>query len=172
MTTFWQCSWHRIILEFSGVITTDRRDVRAKGRSQRSKVKVTEVMTHIAVSGPQHQFEFTYGDEIMHKAWCCLEEVPYCFSRSPVKFQGHTVNKLPILTHIGRFRTVSMHQWLWNDVQSLKQHRRGAILFFKVICQFSRSRGTKNRQFWPESSISGLLLQFEYTSGFEMLHKA
>ena len=26
----------------------------------------------------------------MHKAWCCLEEVPYCFSRSYVTFQDHT----------------------------------------------------------------------------------
>ena len=30
------------------------------------------------------------GDEMMHKAWCCLEEVPNCFSGSLVKFQGHT----------------------------------------------------------------------------------
>ena len=44
-TPFRQCSCHRIILKFSGVITIDRRDVRAKGEGQRSKVKVTEVMT-------------------------------------------------------------------------------------------------------------------------------
>ena len=25
-----------------------------------------------------------------HKAWSSIEEVPYCFSRSSVKFQGHT----------------------------------------------------------------------------------
>ena len=24
------------------------------------------------------------------KAWCCIGEVPYCFSRSFIKFQGHT----------------------------------------------------------------------------------
>ena len=29
-----------------------------------------------------------------HIAWCCLEEVPYCFSRSSVKFQGHTALKI------------------------------------------------------------------------------
>ena len=29
---------------------------------------------------------------MMHKAWC-LEEVPYCFSRSSVKFQCHTAPK-------------------------------------------------------------------------------
>ena len=27
---------------------------------------------------------------MMHKAWCHVEEVPYNFSRSPIKFQGHT----------------------------------------------------------------------------------
>ena len=27
---------------------------------------------------------------MMHKAWSRIEEVPYCFSRSYVKFQGHT----------------------------------------------------------------------------------
>ena len=32
----------------------------------------------------------TYGDEMMHKAWYCLGEVPYWFSRFSVKFQGHT----------------------------------------------------------------------------------
>ena len=27
---------------------------------------------------------------MMHKTWCGVEEVPYCFSRSSIKFQGHT----------------------------------------------------------------------------------
>ena len=39
------CSCHRIIVKFAGVITIDRRDVHAKRQCQRSKVKVTEVMT-------------------------------------------------------------------------------------------------------------------------------
>ena len=30
---------------------------------------------------------------MMHKAWSSIEEVPYCFSRSSVKFQGHTALK-------------------------------------------------------------------------------
>ena len=29
-----------------------------------------------------------------HKAWSSIEEVPYCFSRSSVKFQGHTKQKI------------------------------------------------------------------------------
>ena len=165
----------------------------------------------------------------MYKASCCLGKVPYCFSRSSVKFEGHTTKKivdfdpnwafpdcnsslnspmamkwctkleaalkrcpivfqgypsnfkvtwdktLQILTRIEGFRTVTpvwIHQWLWNDAQSLKQHRRGALLFFKVICQISRSHRTRNFWFWPELSISGLLLQLEFTNGFEMMHKA
>ena len=149
---------------------------------------------------------------MLHKAWSSIEELPYCFWRSFVKFQGHTAlksvafdpnwafpdcnfnlnspmamkwcikleatwkrcpfvfqghlsnfkvtrdNKSPILTRIERFRTVTLvwiHRWLWNDAQSLKQHRRGALLFFKVIRQISRSHGTINRWLWPELSVSG-----------------
>ena len=31
---------------------------------------------------------------MMHKAWSSIEEVPYCFSRSSVKFQGHIALKI------------------------------------------------------------------------------
>ena len=55
-----------------------------RSRSQRSQPNLT-------VSG---LFEFTYDDEMIHLAWCCLGEVPYCFSRSSVKFQGHTALKV------------------------------------------------------------------------------
>ena len=90
--TFFLCSCHRIIMKFSEVITIDRSDVHAKGQGQRSKVKVTEVMTPL--SRFRTVSEFTYDNEMMHIAWCCLEEVPYCFSRSSVKFQGHTALKI------------------------------------------------------------------------------
>ena len=42
----------------------------------------------------------------------------------------------------------------------------------KVVCQISRSHRTKNWRFWPELRVSRLLLQFEFTFGFEMMHKA
>ena len=51
VTPFWLCSHHRIIMKFSGVITTDQGNVHAKGQGQRSKVKVTEVTIQIFVSG-------------------------------------------------------------------------------------------------------------------------
>ena len=31
---------------------------------------------------------------MMHKAWSSIEEVPYCFWRSSIKFQGHTALKI------------------------------------------------------------------------------
>ena len=58
-----------------------------RSRSQRSRPNLT-------VSGLLLQFEFTYDDEMIHIAWCCLGEVPYCFWRSSVKFQGHTALKI------------------------------------------------------------------------------
>ena len=150
---------------------------------------------------------------MMHRAWSSIVEVPYCFWRSYVKFQGHTALKIvefdpnwafpdsnsrlnspmamkcctkletakercpivfqghpsnfkvtrdktsPILTQIGHFRTATpdwIHRWLWNVAQSLKQQRRGALLFSKVIQQISRSHGTKHHRFWPKLGVSGL----------------
>ena len=42
---------------------------------------------------------------------------------------------------------------LWYSLMLL---RRGALLFFKVIRQISRSHGTKNRRIWPRLGVSGL----------------
>ena len=112
---------------------------------------------------------------MMHKAWSSIEEVLCCFSRSSLKFQGHMGHKTPILTRIGRFRTATpvwIYWRLWNDAQSLRQRRRGALLFFKVISQISRSRRTKNCRFWSQLSVSGLWIQFQFTDGCEMMHKA
>ena len=106
VTPFWLCSPHRIIMKFSGVITNDKSKVHAKGKGQRSKVKVTEVTTQL-----------------------------------------------------NRFRTVTpvwILIWWWNDAYSLMLLRRGALLFFKVIRQISRSHGSKNRQIWPRLGVSGL----------------
>ena len=37
---------------------------------------------------------------MMHKAWCSIEEVPYCFPRSSIKFQGQTGWKIDDLDQI------------------------------------------------------------------------
>ena len=71
---------------------------------------------------------------------------PIVFQYRPSNFKATRDNKSPILTPIERFRTVTLvwiHRWLWNDAQSLKQQRRGALLFVEVIHHISRSYGTK-----------------------------
>ena len=39
-------------------------------------------------------FEFFNGYEMMHKAWSSIEEVPYCFARLSIQFQGRTALKI------------------------------------------------------------------------------
>ena len=72
----------------------DKSDVHAKGQGQRSNIKVIDVKTQLNSFRTVTLFEFTYDDEMMYKAWCCLEEMPYCFSRSSVKFKDHTAKNL------------------------------------------------------------------------------
>ena len=106
VTPFWLCSHHRVIMKFSRGITKDQGNVHAKGKGQRSKVKVTEVTTQLS-----------------------------------------------------RFRTVTpvwIHIWWLNDTYGLMLLRRGALLFFKVIRQISRSYGAKNRRIWSRLGVSGL----------------
>ena len=45
---------------------------------------------------------------------------------------------------------VWIHIWWWNDTYSLMLLRRGALLFFKVIRQISRSHGAKIAEFDPD----------------------
>ena len=40
------------------------------------------------------QLEFTDDYEMMDNAWSKIEEVPYCFSKSSVKFQSHMGQKI------------------------------------------------------------------------------
>ena len=156
---------------------------------------------------------------MLHKAWNSKGEMPYCFPRSSIKFQGHTVQNITdfdpnwafpdyrpvaafkslrfalltmfpssyhheifrsyyqwekwchakgqrsevkvteVNTQLSGFWTVTpvwIHIWWWNDAQSLMLLRRGALLFFKVIRQISRSHGSKIHRVWPKLGISGL----------------
>ena len=73
--------------------------------------------------------------------------------------QRSKVKVTEVTTQLNRFRTVTpvwIHIWWWNDTYSLMLLRRGALLFFKVIRQISRSHGAKNRQIWPRLGVSGL----------------
>ena len=73
--------------------------------------------------------------------------------------QRSKVKVTEVTTQLNRFRTVTpvwIHIWWWNDTYSLMLLRRGALLFFKVIHQISRSHGAKNRRIWPRLGVSGL----------------
>ena len=82
-------------------------------------------------------------------------------SKAHAKGQGQRskVKVTEVTTQLYRFRTVTpvwVHIWWWNDAYSLMLLRRGALLFFKVICQISRWHGFKNRRIWPKLSVCGL----------------
>ena len=104
VTPFLLCSHHRIIMKFSGVITNDKSDVHAKGQVFIFKVIRQIARSHgsknrrfwpkLGVSRLKLQSEFTNGYEMRHKAWSSIEEVPYCFSRLYVKFQGYAAKKI------------------------------------------------------------------------------
>ena len=73
--------------------------------------------------------------------------------------QRSKVKITEVNTQLSRFRTLTpvwIHIWQWNHAQSWKQHRRGALLFFKVIRQISKSHGSKNRRIWPKLGVAGL----------------
>ena len=73
--------------------------------------------------------------------------------------QRSKVKVTEVNTQLSRFRTLTpvwIHIWQWNHAHSWKQHRRGALLFFKVIGLISRSHGSKNRRIWPRLGVSGL----------------
>ena len=82
-------------------------------------------------------------------------------SKVHAKGQGQRskVKVTEVTTQLNRFRTVTpvwIHIWWWNDAYSLMLLRGGALLFFKVIRQISRSHGSKNRRIWPRLGVSGL----------------
>ena len=70
--------------------------------------------------------------------------------------QRSKVKVTEVNTQLSRFWTLTpvwIHIWQWNNAHNWKQHRRGAILFFKVIRQISRSHDSKNRRIWPKLGV-------------------
>ena len=101
--------------------------------------------------------------------WLCSHHRIIKFSGVITKDQGNVhakgqgqrskVKVTEVTTQLNRFRTVTpvwIHIWRLNDTYSLMLLRRGALLFFKVICQISRSHGANNRRIWPTLGVSGL----------------
>ena len=87
---------------------------------------------------------------IIVSSWNFQELLPWSkvMSMQKVKVKVTEVN-----TQLNCFRTLTpvwIHIWQWNHAHSWKQHRRGALLFFMVICQISRSHGSKIVEFDPD----------------------
>ena len=99
-------------------------------------------------------FPSTYHHEIFRSYYQWQKWCPCKRSRSEVKGQGHRGHN-PTLP-FPDCNPVWIHVWWWNDAYSLIMLRRGALLFFKVICQISRSHGSKNCRIWPRLGVSGL----------------
>ena len=94
-------------------------------------------------------------------SWNFQELLPMTkvMSMQKVKVRGQSSRSQRSKPQINRFRTVTpvwIHIWWWNDAHSLMLPRRGALLFFKVIHQISRSHGSNNRRIWPRLGVSGL----------------
>ena len=87
---------------------------------------------------------------MMHKAWCGIGDVPYCFSMSSVTFQGHTGRKIDDFDPNCAFPDCNSRL---NSPIALKWY-------------------TKNCQFWPKLNVSGLQPHFEFIDVFKMMRKA
>ena len=157
-------------------ITIDRHDIHAKGQGQMSKVKVTEVMTPLSCF-------WTVTPVWMHIWWWNDAQSLMLLRR------GALVVVFNVIHQISRSYCLKMvefdpncafldcnpsliAQWLWNDAQCLKQHRRGALLLFEGHLSNFKVTQDKNWQFWPELSVSRAGIQFEFTHGFKIMHKA
>ena len=109
------CSHHRIIMKL--ILTESVSMQKVKVRDHRSRSQRGN--PNLAFLGPYLSFEFTFGNDMMHKVWCGKGETPYHFSRSSAIFQCHTGHKIAnFVTRSGRFWTVTpcfIHWWLWND---------------------------------------------------------
>ena len=177
---------------------------------------------------------------MIHKAWCSMEEVPYYFSRSCIKFQGHTGWKIDDLDQIwarllGRSQLSNpsdlpcyfiIWEWEWsfdskqcwvgagwcrvsplfmvpgntggagNAFFSYDQAALRTLLSVRLsvhssvtpfsLCShycimkfsglFTNDRSDVHAKvqgrIWPRLGVSRLKLQFEFTNGYEMMHKA
>ena len=97
VTPFSLCSNHRIfiyIYEIFRSLTIDRSDARAKGQGHRSKVMVTQVKINFVPIWAFPDRNSGLNSQLATK-WCTkLEVAGKTFSRSFVKIQDHTGQKI------------------------------------------------------------------------------
>ena len=114
--------------------------------------KLFRFWPELSVSRLQLQFEFIHGFEMTHKAWCSIEEVPYCFPRLSIKFQGHRGQQIANYDPKWAFPDCNfslnspMNLKAWCNIEEVTYY------FFKVTHPISTSHWMKNRRF--ESNLS------------------
>ena len=111
--------------------------------SVRPSVCLSVHLTFFTMFPSSYRHEITLDKSDVHAKGQCLRS---------------NVNVTEVKAQFSRFRTVTpvwFHIWRWSDTQSLMLHRKGAILFFKVIRPISRSHGTKITDFDPNWVFSG-----------------
>ena len=127
------------------------------------------------------QFEFTDGFEMMHKAWCCIEEMPHCFSRSCIKFRGHTGQKFDDLNKIwerllGRSQlsnpsdlpcvTLKFHIWPWKIIGHIFYATSSFVHHLVAICEFKLELRYGHVQIGAKFVLTSVTL----TSDLDLLH--
>ena len=123
---------------------------KCKVRGQRSASQRSR--PNLAVSGLWLQPEFTYGYEMMHTAWNYIGEVSYCFSKSSVKFLGHTTKTIVDfdpnwgLPDCNSSLNLMMAMKWCAKLEAASKRR---LIVFKVICQtnFKVTRNTQVERF-------------------------
>ena len=105
---------------FHDLLPMTGSDVHAKDQDQRSKVKVTEIKTQFScfqTITPVWIYTWWWND-----AHRCRKGALLFFNVIHQISRSHQTNKSPIWTGIEPFRAVTpvwIHQWIWNDAQSL-----------------------------------------------------
>ena len=108
-----------------------------------------------------------YHPEIFRNYYHWQTQCPCKRSRSKVKVTE-------VMTPFSHFQTVTpvcFHIWWWNDAQSLMLLRRVPYCSSRSSVKFQGHTAKKNCRFWPKLAVSRLYLQFEFTIGYEMMHK-
>ena len=119
---------------------------------------------------------------MMRKAWSSIEEVPYCFSRSSVKFQVYAVKKKSsILTQIGPFQTVTPFEFTngyemmgktGSSIEEVFYYFQGHLSNFKVTWLKKLLILTQTGCFRTITPVWILWWPWNDAQSHEMMHKA
>ena len=113
---------------------------------------------------------------MLHKAWSYIEEVPYCFWRSSVTFLGHGSKNRRIWPRLGvsglSFSNLNSPMGTKWCTKLEEAYKRCPIVFQGHPSNFKVARLLKSLNLTQIGRFNGLELQFEFTNGYEMMHKA